>query len=129
MPTKNQQHFDSWAVEVDSISDPATQAQSLPRFKETKASYGTVDSALNQTRDAYIPLLSSLTSIQTALNQELTPRGLQSLCGPYAKVRQQAGDIHGIMRKAIAAIDSSMTQLAPVATDAPRWLPHSGRRM
>jgi ATP-dependent Clp protease ATP-binding subunit ClpA len=116
MQDMNKEYFATWAQEIASISDPAIKAQSQARLQESFASYQKVEQGLVQTRDAYIPLISSLTDLQTALNQDLSPAGKAALQPSFAKAREQAVAAQGAMQTTKAAIQAALGGLTPRAS-------------
>jgi hypothetical protein len=118
MQVKNREYLAKWAQEIQTIQDPATKAQSLERFNMSKASYAKVEQMLFKTGDAYAPMLRSLTDLQTALNQDLTPGGVKAVRPSYTKARQQAIDLQAVIKETVAAIDAAAKQLTPAASGA-----------
>jgi hypothetical protein len=116
MQTKNKEYFAAWAQEIASISDPAIKAQSQARLQESFASYQKVEQGLVQTRDAYVPLMSSLNDLQTALSQDLSPAGKTALQPSFAKAREQAVATQGAMQATKAAIQAALGGLTPRAS-------------
>jgi hypothetical protein len=116
MQAKNKEYFAAWAQEIAAIADPAIKAQSQQRLQESFASYQKVEQGLVQTRDAYVPLMSSLNDLQTALNQDLSPAGKAGLQPSFAKVREQAVAAQGAMQATKAAIQAALGGLTPRAS-------------
>jgi hypothetical protein len=116
MQAKNQEYFATWAQEIEAISDPSIKKQSLTRYNATKTSYQEVEKSLFKIRDAYVPLISSLTDIGTVLNQDLTPAGIAPLRPVYSKARKQAIDLQSDMKNSMKAMDAAAQKLAPQAS-------------
>ena len=116
MQDMNKAYFATWAQEIASISDPAIKAQSQARFEESFASYRKVEQGLVQTRDAYVPLMSSLTDLETALNLDLSPAGKAALQPSFAKAREQAVPAQGAIQATKAAIQAALGGLTPRAS-------------
>ena len=120
MQVKNQDYFATWAQEIDNILDPAIKSQSLQRYKAAKASYLKVEQSLFKTGDACKPLISSLTDLQTAISQDLTPAGINAVRTPYTQARQKAIDLQKVMKDSMAAVDAASKQLTSSASGASR---------
>jgi ATP-dependent Clp protease ATP-binding subunit ClpA len=116
MQDMNKEYFAAWAQEIASISDPAIKAQSQARLQESFANYQKVEQGLVQTRDSYIPLISSLTDLQTALTTDLSPAGKAALQPSFAKARGQAVATQGAMQTTKAAIQVALGGLTPRAS-------------
>jgi hypothetical protein len=116
MQDMNKAYFATWAQEIASISDPAIKAQSQARLQESFASYQKVEQGLVQTRDAYVPLMSSLTDLETALNLDLSPAGKAALQPSFAKVREQAVPAQAAIQATKAAIQAALGGLTPRAS-------------
>ena len=116
---KSQDYFTTWAQEIETIRDPAIKGQSLKRLGAAKTSYRTVEQSLFQTRDAYAPMMSSLSDIQTAFGQDLTRSGVTAIRPAYGKARQQAIALQGMMKNSMSAIDAAAKELTSRASGAP----------
>lgn len=116
MQTENQEYFAAWAQEIAAISDPAIKAQSQARLQETFASYQQVEQGLFQTRDSYVPLMSTLNDLETALNQDLSPAGKAALQPAFAKARAQAVVTQGAMQATQKAIQNALGGMTPRAS-------------
>jgi hypothetical protein len=116
MQAKNQDYFSTWAQEIENIQNPTMKSQSLQRYKTTQASYTKVEQTLFKTRDAYVPLISTLNDLQTAMGQDLTPSGISGLRPVSPKARQQAITLQGVMKESMAAIDAASRQMTPNAS-------------
>jgi len=118
MQSKNQDYFNSWAQEIEAIQDPSVRGKSLNSLKAAKANYQAVEQSLVKTRDAYIPLVSALNDLQTALAQDLTPSGVASLAPAYSKARQQAIDLQAVMITSMKAMDTAVRARTPRGSGA-----------
>ena len=116
MQTENQEYFAAWAQEIAAISDPAIKAQSQARLQETFASYQLVEQGLFQARDSYVPLMSTLNDLETALNQDLSPAGKAALQPAFAKAREQAVVAQGAMQATQKAIQNALGGMTPRAS-------------
>jgi hypothetical protein len=116
MQTKTRNYFAAWAQEIESIQNPSIKSQSLQRYNSAKASYAKIEQTLFRTRDAYIPLISSLNDLKTAMNQDLTSSGVSASRAPYLKARQQGIALQSVLKESSAAIDEASRQLTPLAS-------------
>ena len=116
MQDENKEYFASWAQEIAAIADPAIKAQSQTRLQETFANYQKVEQGLFQTRDGYLPLISTLNDMETALNQDLSPAGKAALQPTFAKIREQAVATQGAMKATQAALVTALGGLTPRAS-------------
>lgn len=116
MQTENQEYFAGWAQEIAAISDPAIKAQSQARLQASFASYQQVEQALFKTRDSYVPLMSTLNDLETALNQDLSPVGKAALQPSFAKAREQAVATQAAMQATQTAIQVALGGMTPRAS-------------
>jgi hypothetical protein len=116
MQEENKQYFEAWAQDIAAIADPAIKAQSQQRLQQTFAAYQQVEQGMAQTRDSYQPLNSTLSDLQTALNQDLSPAGKAALQPSFAKARDQAVATQTALQTTLKSIQAALGGMTPRAS-------------
>jgi hypothetical protein len=116
MQAENKEYFAGWAQEIAAIADPAIKAQSQQRLQASFASYQQIERELSLVRDSYQPLISTLSDLETALNQDLSPAGKAALQPSFAKAREQAVATQSALQATLKAIQVALEGSTPRAS-------------
>jgi DNA repair exonuclease SbcCD ATPase subunit len=100
MRSKGQAYFKEWDAELAEINNEDIKARSAERRTAVEQSFQRLSDASQKLKAEYQPLMSDLQDIRTALNNDLTPAGIQSIkpiaervMGEAARAKDAAGQV------------------------------------
>jgi DNA repair exonuclease SbcCD ATPase subunit len=100
MRSKGQEYFKEWDAELAKINNEDIKTRSAERRTAVEQSFQRLSDASQRLKAEYQPLMSDLQDIRTALNNDLTPSGIQSIkpiaervMGEAARAKHAAGQV------------------------------------
>lgn len=108
-------YFGSWKSDNDAISNADIRKNSTKRLASVEKSYGNAVVSLQAAGAKFKPFLSDLTDIQTALSNDLTPKGLKSSDKIFKHANKTHADVQKEIGKAMGELQKTQLDLNPVA--------------
>jgi hypothetical protein len=107
MASDGRTYFKDWQATIDGIANASLKKKAQKRLDTVQASYGKVETALQQASDKFKPFLSDLNDIQKTLAADVTPGGVASV----KPVARSANWNHQYVSKAINSALKEMDKM------------------
>jgi len=108
-------YFGSWKSDNDGISNAEVRKNSNKRLDTVQKSYGNSVVSLQAAAAKFNPFISDLTDIQTALSNDLTPKGLKSSEKIFKHANKTHADVQKEIGKGLGELQKTQLDLNPVA--------------
>jgi hypothetical protein len=108
-------YFDSWASEIETISNPNIQKVSTKRLRVVQKGYAKALKQLEPIPPLFAPMMSDLDDFKTALGVDLTPEGLKALHKSVNKTEHSLSAFQQPLAKSLAELDVLFADLRPAA--------------
>jgi hypothetical protein len=105
MKDNSEQYMQTWEREAATISDSAMKSASEKRREAVRAHYDNVKEAADAVREAYGPLLTSLTDIKKTLDVDLSAAALPAIAPAKEKANQQGQTLKQRLSALIGELD------------------------
>lgn len=106
-------YIQKWENDLGAISDPELRQQSVDRRATLRDRFGQLDSDLDDSKQAFRPLLQKLSDLEVYLQNDLTATGVQQVSG---RLETAGGEAETLGRKVsadLAKLDALINELAP----------------
>lgn len=108
-----QLYINKWEGDLVAISDPQLRQQSIDRRASLRDRFGALQNDLDNTKQAFQPLLQQLSDLQVYLTNDLTATGVQQVSGRLENAGAQAEALGGKLSADLAQLDGLINELAP----------------
>jgi hypothetical protein len=108
-------YFSSWKSDIEKISNQQLRKVSTKRLEEVQKDYRSSIASLQAAAGKFVPFLSDLNDIQTALSNDLTANGLKAAKGVFKKANHDHNEVQKEIGKAIQHLTATQTALSPTA--------------
>ena len=116
MQAKGQDYFQDWDQQLASIKNEDLRARSAKRQKQVSDQFVTLNGDYQEAKTAFTPLMSNLHDIRTALSDDLTSSGIDSVKQAVAQANKQVPSLQKAIKKLSAdfkALGVSLSATAP----------------
>ena len=108
-------YFSSWKSDNETISNQQLRKVATKRLEEVQKGYSSSLASLQAGAGKFVPFLSDLSDIQTALSNDLTANGLKAAKGVFKKANHDHEEVQKEIEKAIKQLTATQTSLSPTA--------------
>jgi hypothetical protein len=115
MNADSSNYFGTWKSDNEAISNPELRKVSTKRLASVQKDYHSSLASLQAASGKFVPFLSDLTDIQTALSNDLTANGLKAAKGVFKKANKDHNEVQKEINNATAHLSATQAALSPVA--------------
>lgn len=108
-------YFGTWKSDNEAISNPELRKVSTKRLTQVQKDYRSSLASLQAAAGKFVPFISDLTDIQTALSNDLTANGLKATKGVFKKANKDHQEVQKEINNAVAHFSETQAKLSPVA--------------
>ena len=108
-------YFGTWKSDNEAISNAQLRKVATKRQASVQKDYHSSLASLQGASAKFVPFLSDLSDIQTALSNDLTANGLKAAKGVFKKANKDHGEVQKEINNAIQHLSATQTALSPVA--------------
>jgi hypothetical protein len=116
MKTEADTYFAGWTESIQQIGDADLRKRSEARMAETRAQFDGVLDAVDESREAYEPFMTSLKDQWTYLGHDLNANGIASLKPDADKLNEQGKEL---FKKIDAGMDKANEYIASLRSSRP----------
>lgn len=113
MKSKGQAYFKEWDAELAKINNEDIKTRSADRRTDVEQSFQRLSDASQKLKSVYQPLMSDLQDIRTALNNDLTPAGVQNIKPIAERVISEAAQVKDAAGQVSAEFSALGVKMAP----------------
>ena len=113
MRAARQVYIQKWEADLSAIADPQLRQQSVDRRAALRDRFTDLSSDLDDSKQAFRPLLQKLSDLQVYLQNDLTSTGVQQVGGRLESAGAEAEALAGKVSADLAKLDSLIDELEP----------------
>jgi uncharacterized phage infection (PIP) family protein YhgE len=119
MQAKGADYFKDWNQQLATIKNEDVRARSAKRAKEVEAKFFAINGSFQEAKTAFKPFMSDLQDIKTALGNDLTPTGIDTIKKTVAQANKEAKPLKKSISKLGDDFKSLGVAMSPM-TPAPK---------
>ena len=115
MNSDSTKYFSEWRIDNQKIANGKLRQVAIKRLEQVKNDYQKSLESLDRASGRFVPFITDLADIQTALSNDLTAQGLKAAKGVFKKANNDHSEVQKEINAAIQHLAATQAALSPTA--------------
>ena len=115
MNSDSTKYFSEWRIDNQKIANGKLRKVAIKRLEQVKNDYQKSLESLDRASGRFVPFITDLADIQTALSNDLTAQGLKAAKNVFKKANNDHSEVQKEINAAIQHLAATQAALSPTA--------------
>ena len=115
MNSDSAKYFSEWRIDNQKIANGKLRQVAIKRLEQVKNDYQKSLESLDRASGRFVPFITDLADIKTALSNDLTAQGLKAAKGVFKKANNDHSEVQKWIDAAIQHLSTTQAALSPTA--------------